>query len=103
MLEQHFGRLVDYSFTAQMEDDLDRIAAGEQERVDWLKHFYFGGGDGDAGLHALVSDLSEIDARAVNSLPLGDSGIVLRVAATGRTWSGARSARASRRTWPRMS
>ena len=78
LLEQHFGRLVDYSFTAQMEDDLDRIAAGEQERVDWLRHFYFGG-DGDEGLHALVSDLSEIDARAVNSLPLGDSGIVLRV------------------------
>jgi DNA topoisomerase I len=80
LLEQHFGRLVDYSFTAQMEDDLDRIAAGEQERVDWLRQFYFGGGgaDGDEGLHALVSDLSEIDARAVNSLPLGD-GIVLRV------------------------
>ena len=79
LLEQHFGRLVDYSFTAQMEDDLDRIAAGEQERVDWLRTFYFGDGDGDEGLHALVSDLSEIDARAVNSLPLGDSGIVLRV------------------------
>src|SRR6187549_2753122 len=78
LLEQHFGRLVDYSFTAQMEDDLDRIAAGEQERVDWLRHFYFGG-NGDEGLHALVSDLSEIAARAVNSLPLGDSGIVLRV------------------------
>ena len=80
LLEQHFGRLVDYSFTAQMEDDLDRIAAGEQERVDWLRRFYFGGGaDGDEGLHALVSDISEIDARAVNSFPLGESGIVLRV------------------------
>ncbi len=82
LLEQHFGRLVDYSFTAQMEDDLDLIAAGEKERVDWLRHFYFGDGadgGGDEGLHALVSDLSEIDARAVNSLPLGDSGIVLRV------------------------
>jgi DNA topoisomerase-1 len=78
LLEQHFGRLVDYGFTAKMEDDLDRIAAGEQERVDWLRHFYFGGADGDAGLHALVSDLGEIDARAVNSLPIGD-GIVLRV------------------------
>jgi DNA topoisomerase-1 len=79
LLEQHFGRLVDYSFTAQMEDDLDRIAAGEEERVDWLRHFYFGGdGAGDEGLHALVSDLSDIDARAVNSLPVGD-GIVLRV------------------------
>ncbi|HEY7793810.1 MAG TPA: type I DNA topoisomerase [Gaiellaceae bacterium] len=78
LLEQHFGRLVDYGFTAQMEDDLDRIAAGDEERVDWLRRFYFGGGDGDEGLHALVSDLGEIDARAVNSLPIGD-GIVLRV------------------------
>ena len=43
LLEQHFGRLVDYSFTAKMEDDLDAIAAGDQERVDWLRHFYFGG------------------------------------------------------------
>jgi DNA topoisomerase-1 len=78
LLEQHFARLVDYSFTAEMEDDLDRIAAGERERVDWLRHFYFGGADGQ-GLHALVSDLSEIDARAVNSFQLGDSDIVLRV------------------------
>ena len=89
LLEQHFARLVDYSFTAKMEDDLDAIAAGEQERVHWLRHFYYGGeGNGDTstpvgvepwnGLHALVSDLSEIDARAVNSLPIGE-GIVLRV------------------------
>jgi DNA topoisomerase-1 len=60
-----------------MEDDLDRIAAGEERRVDWLRHFYFGR-DGAEGLHALVSDLSEIDARAVNSIPLGNE-IVLRV------------------------
>ena len=79
LLEQHFGRLVDYSFTAKMEDDLDAIAAGDQQRVDWLRHFYFGGdGKDDEGLHALVSDLSEIDARAVNSLPIGE-GIELRV------------------------
>jgi DNA topoisomerase-1 len=79
LLEQHFGRLVDYSFTAKMEDDLDAIAAGEQERVDWLRHFYYGGeGEDDEGLHALVSDLGDIDARAVNSLPVGE-GIVLRV------------------------
>ncbi len=78
LLEQHFTRLVDYDFTAKMEDDLDRIAAGDQERVDWLRHFYYGGGDGDAGLHALVADLTEIDARAINTLPIGE-GIVLRV------------------------
>jgi len=78
LLEQHFTKLVDYDFTAKMEDDLDRIAAGDQERVDWLRHFYYGGADGDAGLHALVADLDEIDARAVNTLPIGE-GIVLRV------------------------
>ena len=80
LLEQHFTRLVDYDFTAKMEDDLDEIAAGDQQRVDWLRHFYYGDdGTGRRGLlHALVSDLSEIDARAVNSLPIGE-GIELRV------------------------
>jgi DNA topoisomerase I len=79
LLEQHFTRLVDYDFTAKMEDDLDRIAAGDEERVDWLRQFYYGGdGEGDEGLHALVSDLGEIDARAVNSLPIGAE-IMLRV------------------------
>ncbi|MDQ4030611.1 MAG: DNA topoisomerase, partial [Actinomycetota bacterium] len=74
LLERHFGKLVDYDFTARMEDDLDRIAAGEERRVEWLHRFYFG----DEGLHELVSDLGEIDARDVNSFPIGD-GIVLRV------------------------
>jgi DNA topoisomerase-1 len=76
LLEQHFGRLVDYDFTARMEDDLDRIAAGDEHRVEWLGRFYFG--DGNGGLHELVSDLDAIDAREINSLELGD-GIVLRV------------------------
>ena len=77
LLEGHFGRLVDYDFTARMEDDLDRIAAGDEARVAWLQRFYFG--DGTPGLHALVTDhLDEIDARAVNSIEIGD-GIVLRV------------------------
>jgi DNA topoisomerase-1 len=78
LLEQHFGRLVDYGFTASMEDDLDRIAAGEEGRVDWLRRFYYGA-DGHDGLHALVSDLGEIDARAVNSFPIAGSEVVLRV------------------------
>jgi DNA topoisomerase-1 len=78
LLEQHFGRLVDYGFTKQMEDDLDRIAAGNEERVAWLTRFYRGTGD-DPGLHRLVTEhLDEIDARAVNSIEIGD-GIVLRV------------------------
>jgi DNA topoisomerase-1 len=76
LLEKHFGRLVDYDFTASMEDDLDRIAAGDEQRVEWLGRFYFG--DGTGGLHELVSDLAAIDAREINSLEIGD-GIVLRV------------------------
>jgi len=77
LLEQHFGRLVDYEFTALMEDDLDRIAAGDEERTAWLRRFYFGD-NGDEGLKELVSDLSEIDARAVNTIEIGN-GIELRV------------------------
>ena len=76
LLEQHFGRLVDYDFTARMEDDLDSIAAGDQQRVEWLRRFYFG--DDDDGLQQLVSDLGAIDAREIDSIEIGE-GIVLRV------------------------
>ncbi|MFC8491003.1 type I DNA topoisomerase [Streptomyces sp. NPDC057235] len=96
LLEKHFGRLVDYDFTARMEDDLDRIARGEAQSVPWLKRFYFGdteggagghggaadagNGDGDhlGGLKELVTDLGAIDAREISSFPVGN-GIVLRV------------------------
>ncbi|WP_413757775.1 type I DNA topoisomerase [Streptomyces sp. MMBL 11-3] len=91
LLEKHFGRLVDYDFTAKMEDDLDRIARGEARSVPWLRRFYFGegeatgaaeagNGDGDhlGGLKELVTDLGAIDAREVSSFPVGD-GIMLRV------------------------
>ena len=77
LLKAHFGRLVDYGFTASMEDDLDRIASGEQDRLSWLNRFYFGESD-DKGLQELVSDLGAIDAREINSIELGN-GIVLRV------------------------
>jgi DNA topoisomerase-1 len=77
LLKEHFGRLVDYGFTASMEDDLDRIASGDQDRLSWLNNFYFGVND-DKGLHELVSDLGAIDAREINSIELGN-GIVLRV------------------------
>jgi DNA topoisomerase I len=70
LLERHFARLVDYGFTASMEDDLDGIAGGDEEAIPWLRRFYFG--NGDSGLHALVSErLDEIDAREVNSIPIG--------------------------------
>ena len=79
LLEQHYGRLVDYGFTARMEDDLDRIAAGDEQRVAWLTRFY-NGVDGDPGLHQLVTEhLDEIDARAVNSIEIPRSDVVVRV------------------------
>ena len=83
LLEQHFPNLVDYAFTARMEDDLDGIASGDREAVPWLSRFYFGpaeGAPGDEsahgvakhGLRTAVSErLGEIDARAVNSVPIG--------------------------------
>ncbi|MDE0546004.1 type I DNA topoisomerase [Microbacterium sp. C7(2022)] len=71
LLEQHFADLVDYDFTAALEDDLDAIARGEQKREDWLKEFYFGS-DGHVGLRNIVDNLGEIDARALNSTPIGD-------------------------------
>ncbi|HEX7167172.1 MAG TPA: type I DNA topoisomerase [Acidimicrobiales bacterium] len=75
LLETHFPRLVDYRFTAELEDDLDAIARREKERVPWLRDFYFGDApatDGKAGLRALVTvKLDEIDAREVNSFPIG--------------------------------
>ena len=81
LLEKHFSRLVDYEFTARMEDDLDRIAAGDEGRVEWLRRFYFGDGEPNVdGLKALVGALGEIDARAVNTFPIpGADDIVLRV------------------------
>ena len=80
LLEEHFPSLVDYAFTARMEDDLDRIAAGEEERVPWLTRFYLGA----EGLRTTVEEkLGDIDARAVNSIPIGtddgDNEIVARV------------------------
>jgi DNA topoisomerase I len=78
LLEQHFAHLVDYAFTAQMEEALDDIAEGTASRVPWLRRFYFGA-DGEEGLKELVSDLSDIDARAVSSFPLAGTDIVVRV------------------------
>jgi DNA topoisomerase I len=82
LLEKHFAHLVDYDFTARMEDALDEIARGEAARVPWLRRFYFGddgGGAHEEGLKELVSDLGEIDARDVSSFPLAGTDIVVRV------------------------
>ena len=101
LLEEHFANLVDYGFTASMEDDLDDIASGSEEQVPWLERFYFGehrpGATRPAkatrplargrrlhGLKEAVSlHLDEIDAREVNSIPLATDSegreIVVRV------------------------
>ena len=110
LLEQHFTRLVDYDFTAAVEEDLDSIAGGGMQSVDWLTRFYFGSENGEeggiaraGGLKRIVSErLGDIDARGINSIPLHRhrgaswSGS----AATGRTWSGADGARRQRARGP---
>jgi DNA topoisomerase-1 len=79
LLEEHFGSLVDYDFTASMEEDLDRIANGDEHRAQWLARFYFGDeAKTMEGLRHLVEDLGEIDARKISTIPIGD-GIVVRV------------------------
>ena len=77
LLEQHFGKLVDYEFTASMEGDLDRIANGEEDRVAWLTRFFFGT-DGNPGLEALAADLGAIDAQQINTMKMGQD-IEIRV------------------------
>ncbi len=77
LLEQHFGKLVDYEFTASMEEDLDRIANGEEDRVSWLTKFFFGT-EGNPGLEALAADLGAIDAQQINTMKMGED-IEIRV------------------------
>lgn len=83
LLENNFTPLVDYDFTSSMEDELDDIAAGEEDRTQWLTGFYFGNAEASdnmaetiarhGGLKALVGEnLEHIDARSVNSLRLFD-------------------------------
>ncbi|MFI6167609.1 type I DNA topoisomerase [Nocardia sp. NPDC051052] len=91
LLEEHFGRLVDFDFTAGMEDDLDAIAGGREQRGSWLSSFYFGGQTGaegsvarSGGLKKMVGErLDDIDAREINSIKLfaDDEGrdVVVRV------------------------
>ncbi len=87
LLEKHFSELVDYDFTARMEEVLDSVADGHAQRLDTLRRFYYGedaaglapnGGVQFRGLHPMVGGLGDIDAREINSIPIGD-GIVLRV------------------------
>ncbi|NLE96761.1 MAG: type I DNA topoisomerase [Propionibacterium sp.] len=80
LLEEHFSELVDYAFTAQLEEALDEIASGKAERLQVLGDFYFGpDGKTHQGLETLVGELGDIDARALSTFPLKDSGIDVRV------------------------
>ncbi|MDT3330187.1 type I DNA topoisomerase [Microbacterium sp. KSW-18] len=75
LLEEHFADLVDYDFTAALEDDLDSIARGEQNRAAWLREFYFGSKD-HVGLRNIVDNLGDIDAREINSTKIGDVAVL---------------------------
>lgn len=75
LLEEHFADLVDYDFTAALEDDLDAIARGEQNRAAWLREFYFGSED-HVGLRNIVDNLGDIDAREINSTRIGDVAVL---------------------------
>ncbi|WP_437386980.1 type I DNA topoisomerase [Plantibacter flavus] len=77
LLEEYFEELVEYDFTAEMENDLDRIAGGSVDRVDWLKGFYFGDEAG-RGLRQVIDNLGDIDARRINSIVI-DDGVTLRI------------------------
>ncbi|MFM9135141.1 MAG: type I DNA topoisomerase [bacterium] len=89
LLEQHFPHLIDYDFTATMEEALDTVARGEGEAEKWLHAFYFG--NGQAGLRELIDEehLATIDPAVVNAVPIGtdDEGraIVVRVWSNGAT------------------
>ncbi|WP_240795879.1 type I DNA topoisomerase [Yimella sp. RIT 621] len=79
LMEEHFPSLVDYDFTASMEEDLDQIASGDEQRVAWLTKFYFGGPqESREGLRRMVEDLGEIDAREISTIRIGDN-IAVRV------------------------
>lgn len=93
LLEENLSELVDYDFTASMERDLDLIAAGQQDRVAWLNDFWSGEGN-RPGLKGRVDGLGDIDARAVNSLPLTDT-VTLRVGRYGPYLEDAEGQRAS--------
>jgi DNA topoisomerase-1 len=77
LLEQHFSKLVDYEFTASMEEDLDKIANGEADRVEWLTRFFYGHDD-QPGLEYMAQDLGAIDAQQINTMKMGQD-IEIRV------------------------
>ena len=78
LLQERFSDLVDYDFTAELEEDLDRIARGETQRGEWLHRFYFGNADHRGLKDVAIAATEEIDARALNTLEISPT-INLRV------------------------
>ena len=78
LMEQHFGRLIEYRFTADLEDVLDEVAGGREDRINVLQGFWTGEGEGNTGLKRLVEGLGDIDARELSTFDLGE-GIAVRV------------------------
>ncbi len=71
LLEEHFDELVDYAFTARLEDDLDAIALGDQDKLRWLRDFYFGGEHPPGLKHLVEENLDKIDAAQINTFLIG--------------------------------
>ena len=81
LLEDNFGDLVNFDFTARMEEILDLVANGDQQRLAVLRRFYFGDAEGSGfpGLHPMIKDWGDIDARENATFPIANSEAVLRV------------------------
>ena len=80
LLEKHFNDLVDFDFTAKMEDDLDAIASGKLSSTPWLQAFYFGTSSDQNGAQVfnrvglkrrISADSEKIDPREISMIPLG--------------------------------
>ena len=78
LMQEYYSDLVDYAFTAELEEDLDKIAAGKDTGSRWLSKFYFGE-EGHHGLREILDNIVEIDPKELNTFPIGDTGAAVRV------------------------
>ncbi len=76
LLENFYSDFVEYDFTAELENDLDRISNGELDGTDYLQHWYFGSGEHAGLANTCVDWKADIDARETNSFPIGDNIVV---------------------------
>ena len=94
LMERYFAELVDYGFTAAMEDDLDAIAAGEKDLDAWLHPFYFGDDAGTTelarlGLRRATGGEIDLDLPSIYTIPIGldelGEAVIVRVGRYGAT------------------